>query len=212
MSLNVCVCFFFISVLLRVHGVQLISTPNLAILSSDCPQKHSDFSIFCSSHDRNSTPTPPISRSVLFPYLASCFLSLLSDFGPLIPFYCRLVVSCVKTLPRSCTQWLCGCECAAVDCLRGRGHIVFFLISRRIFCLWLRPDQLWKTHSVLTDDAHKKTTLIYLRHVHIFILQPLNRWIDIYQSLTFVVRSQFGYISRQNLSVRFRKRSLFGLE
>lgn len=139
------------------------------------------------------------------------FISALR-FGPLIPFYCRLVVSCVKTLLRSCIQWLCGCERAAVDCLRGRGHIVFFLISRRIFCLWLRPDQLWKTHSVLTDDAHKKTTLIYLRHVHIFILQPLNRWIDIYQSLTFVVRSQFGYISRQNLSVRFRKRSLFGLE
>lgn len=200
-----CVCaFFFISVLLRAHGVQLISTPNLAILSSDCPQKHSDFSIFCSSHDRNSTPTPPISRSVLFPYLASCFLSLLSDFGPLIPFYCRLVVSCVKTLPRSCTQWLCGCERAAVDCLRGRGHIVFFLISRRIFCLWLRPDQLWKTHSVLTDDAQKK------QHWYICGMctsSYCNHWIG---GLTYISRWHLSY--GHSLVTFHDKTSRLGLE
>lgn len=213
MSLNVCVCFFF-----------YFSFAQSSWCSAHLDPKFGNPLLWLSSETFRFLHLLFVTWSKLDSHASDQQISFISLFGFLFFISALRFWSSNSLLLSSCCL-LCENTAAVVHSValrlrarccrlssRSRSHCFFFLISRRIFCLWLRPDQLWKTHSVLTDDAHKKTTLIYLRHVHIFILQPLNRWIDIYQSLTFVVRSQFGYISRQNLSVRFRKRSLFGLE
>ena len=188
----------------------------LSSLSTSSPQKHSAFP---HSFGHVIETRLPCLRSADQFYFLICLLVF--RFCSLIPLFCHLVVSCVKTLMWSCTQWLCGCECAAVDCLRGRGHIdcffCFFNLSQHFLFMtpsWPAVENTQCAHQRCALDKRSKRNNLDIAagcaHLHTATTESVD-W-HTSQSLTFVVQSQFGYISRQNLLVRFRKTSLFGLK